>query len=65
MKFVETHVDLYGKVQSRITVNAGRSLALPDALEAFEYFLRGCGYNFDGHVEIVDDESGFKLEEDA
>ena len=29
---------------------------LPKVLEAFERFLRGAGYCFDGHLEILDDE---------
>ena len=29
---------------------------LPKVLEAFERFLRGAGYYFDGHIEIVEDE---------
>lgn len=28
--------------------------SLPEVIKAFEYFLRGCGYHFDGGLEIVD-----------
>ena len=28
---------------------------LPQLLEAFEQFLRGCGFHFDGHIDIVND----------
>ena len=27
---------------------------LSDLLSDFEYFLRGCGYSFNGHVDIFD-----------
>lgn len=30
---------------------------LTDVLEAFQFFLKGCGYHFDGYVDIVDDEA--------
>jgi hypothetical protein len=29
---------------------------LPEVLEDFELFLRGCGFFFDGHVDIVQEE---------
>jgi hypothetical protein len=29
---------------------------LPQVVEEFENFLRGCGYHFDGHLDFVDDE---------
>lgn len=40
---------------------------LPDTLEAFEYFLRGCGFHFSGSLDIVADEylaKPFSLEDD-
>ena len=30
--------------------------SLHKALEAFECFLKGCGFNFKGHLEIIEDE---------
>jgi len=30
------------------------SLTLTDVLEVVEEWLRGCGYSFDGHLEIVE-----------
>jgi len=29
---------------------------ISDILEEFESFLRGCGFNFKGHVEIVEEQ---------
>ena len=29
---------------------------LPDVCEAFQDFLRGCGYHFDGEIEVVPNE---------
>jgi hypothetical protein len=37
--------------------------ALPVVLEAFEDFLRGCGFNPAGHLDFVDD--GDEAEEGA
>jgi len=32
-------------------------VSLTELLEAFERHLRGCGFVFNGHLEIVDDEN--------
>lgn len=40
-------------IQHRID---GRETSLPEMLEAFECYLKACGYSFDGHVDIVEDE---------
>ena len=29
------------------------AVSLPDILEAFEYFLKGCGFEFKGNVDII------------
>ena len=29
---------------------------LEDVVKEFEMFLKGCGYVFDGHLDLVDDE---------
>lgn len=34
---------------------AAESTHLPDVIEVFERFLRGAGYVFDGHLELVID----------
>ena len=31
---------------------------LPDILQEFQDFLRGCGYYFDGNLDIVNEEQG-------
>lgn len=32
------------------------TVCLQELLESFEYFLRGAGFSFKGHVEIVEEE---------
>lgn len=32
------------------------AVSLPDMVENFELFLRACGFIFDGHLDIVEDE---------
>ena len=31
-------------------------VTLSELLEHFGYFLKACGYSFDGHVDVVSDE---------
>lgn len=33
-----------------------QEVTLPAILEEFENFLRGCGFSFDGNIEVVYDE---------
>ena len=33
------------------------SQTLPEIVLNFETFLRGCGFNFDGHLDFVEDEN--------
>jgi hypothetical protein len=33
------------------------SLTLPEIVLNFETFLRGCGFDFDGHLDFVEDEN--------
>lgn len=35
---------------------ASDEVGLDEVLEQFEYFLKGCSYVFDGHVDIIKDE---------
>ena len=35
---------------------ASDEVTLSEVLEQFEYFLKGCSYVFDGHVDIINDE---------
>lgn len=48
---LENHHDL-----TEVTVETA-AVELPDLLAAFEDYLRGCGYCFDGKVDIVPDET--------
>ena len=34
----------------------GREITLPEMLEAFETYLKACGYSFYGHVGIVEED---------
>ena len=49
---IAEHEDANGNVESRIT-SEFRAELWDDALTAFEEFLRGTGYYFDGHFELV------------
>jgi hypothetical protein len=54
--FTFTHTSDYSgqpTVQINLTSDA---VSLPDILGNFEDFLRGCGFVFDGHITIVDEE---------
>lgn len=53
MTFVCEHED-----GTKVTFESDK-VFLPDILEAFEYFLKGSGFSFDGQVDIVDNESPF------
>ena len=33
-----------------------KTQTMTEVLENFEDFLRGCGFNFDGHLDFVEDE---------
>ncbi len=41
---------------STITMEVNGELSLPQVLERFEEFLRGAGFFFDGHLDIVNDD---------
>jgi hypothetical protein len=41
------------------------TVGLADVLSAFEDFLRGCGFHFDGHVQVVDDSADSVSEPDT
>ena len=45
----------HGTYKQEIDVNLDDIETLPQLLEAFESFLRGCGFYFDGHLDIIDD----------
>jgi hypothetical protein len=41
--------------ESRIEMTNNDLIYLPDVIKEFEHFLRGCGFYFDGSLEIVGD----------
>lgn len=54
--FTFTHDSEYDnqpRVQVTVTSDA---VSLPDILSSMEDFLRGCGFHFDGHITIVDED---------
>ena len=51
------HVSEYSS-QPNTTVNVTTdAVSLPDILGSMEDFLRGCGFHFDGHLGIVEEET--------
>ncbi len=32
------------------------TVSLPDLLESFNYFLKGCSFHFNGYVDLVEDD---------
>lgn len=53
MEFSYIQTDMFGKTEKTYNVSTN-NLVLQDVLEDFEMFLRGCGFVFDGIVDIVD-----------
>jgi hypothetical protein len=43
-------------VVDRVTMETDREV-LSEVLECFEDFLRGVGFSFDGHLDMVEDDS--------
>ena len=41
------------KIQTIVTTDA---VSLPDILQSVEDFLRGCGFHFDGHLTIENED---------
>ena len=54
--FICEHTDLYGKVDGNKITHEVTQESLMSVLESFEQFLRGVGFYFDGHLDIVEDE---------
>jgi hypothetical protein len=46
-----------GHAVKSVTFKLHQDAAIPELLTAFESFMRGCGYSFEGHLEIVPDET--------
>ncbi len=38
-----------------VSIRLSPDTALPEVFEAFEQFLRGAGYSFNGQIDLVDD----------
>jgi hypothetical protein len=45
-----------GQPHSTVTVTTD-AVTLPEVLSQFEDFLRGCGFHFEGSLELVEEES--------
>jgi hypothetical protein len=54
--FICEHTDLYGKVDGNKITHEVTQESLMSVLESFEQFLRGVGFYFDGHLDVVEDE---------
>jgi hypothetical protein len=54
--FICEHTDLYGKLDGNKITHEVTQESLMSVLESFEQFLRGVGFYFDGHLDIVEDE---------
>ena len=54
--FICEHTDLYGKVDGNKITHEVTQESLLSVVESFEQFLRGVGFYFDGHLDIVEDE---------
>lgn len=56
-KFECEHRNVWDQtLDSKVTMEFEKEF-LSYVIEQFEQFLRGCGYYFDGHLEIVEEES--------
>lgn len=42
----------------KVTLEMSPESDLPEVLEAFQSFLLGAGYVFNGHIEILEEEKG-------
>lgn len=54
MRFYCEHKDLDGSVTQSVELSTNDQ-GLLDVLEAFGYFLKGCGYSFDGNVGLINE----------
>lgn len=62
-KFTQEYLDYEGVPESTRTVEF-KAEVLSDILEQFELFLRGCGFVFDGSLDIVPPEDNTDEESD-
>lgn len=54
--FICEHTDLYGKVDGNKITHEVTQESLMSVIESFEQFLRGVGFYFDGHLDVVEDQ---------
>lgn len=54
--FVCEYTDLMGKLDGNKVTHEVSQESLMSVVESFEQFLRGVGFYFDGHLDIVEDE---------
>ena len=54
-KFTFTCEEVEGKVNTARNVQFS-AVHLDDIIEEFELFLKGCGFYFDGHLTVMDDD---------
>jgi hypothetical protein len=47
----------FEKHAPKITMELSPQEGLSEVVQEFEYFLKACGYHFDGHLDLVDDEN--------
>lgn len=62
-KYLET--DISGKETGNQMSTSFHADSLDQMLERFEYFLKGCGFHFDGKVDIVPEEDEVKINLDG
>jgi hypothetical protein len=58
-KFEFKCIQQTGVSASRTTTVQTDAHVLPEVIEEFQTFLRGCGYYFNGVLEFVDENDGF------
>lgn len=57
MKFTQTHTDFRtGKPQETVSIEIAEHSDLSTVFDAFNRFLKAAGYEFDGYVDIVNDQ---------
>ena len=49
------HATYEGQPENHVTMETN-AVTLDDILPAFEQFLKGAGFSFDGHLDIIDEE---------
>jgi hypothetical protein len=55
-EFTYFETDIAGKETGNQSSTSFHADSLDQMLERFEYFLKGCGFHFDGKVDIVSEE---------